>query len=124
MSDEFDLNMNLRIHFEKDIKNFLSTVKDLTLFPLLFLQETNPDAKADVNMNEKQNYEAQAKILSLQKQVNFNSYMYIRVVELRTYWTGMFLSFLIIINIYNFLFLNYKTQITSYHQILLLYVVV
>lgn len=36
MSDEFDLNMNLRIHFEKDIKNFLSTVKDLTLFPLLF----------------------------------------------------------------------------------------
>lgn len=25
MSDEFDLNMNLRIHFEKDIKNFLST---------------------------------------------------------------------------------------------------
>lgn len=31
--------------------------------------ETNPDAKADVNMNEKQNYEAQAKILSLQKQL-------------------------------------------------------
>lgn len=93
MSDEFDLNMNLRMHFEKDIKNFLSTVKDLTLFPLLFLQETNPDAKADVNMNEKQNYEAQAKILSLQKQVNFNSYMYIRVVELRTYWTGMFYLF-------------------------------
>lgn len=85
MSDEFDLNMNVRMHFEKDIKNCLSTVKDLTLFPLLFfLQETNPDAKADVNMNEKQNYEAQAKILSLQKQVNFNSYMYIRVVELRT----------------------------------------
>lgn len=93
MSDEFDLNMNLRIHFEKDIKNFLSTVKDLTLFPLLLLQETNPDAKADVNMNEKQNYEAQTKILSLQKQVNFNSYMYIRVVELRTYWTGMFCLF-------------------------------
>lgn len=44
-------------------------------------------------MNEKQNYEAQAKILSLQKQVNFNSYMYITVVELRTYWTGMFYLF-------------------------------
>lgn len=39
MSDEFDLNMNLRIHFEKDIKNFLSTVKDLTLFPLLFYRK-------------------------------------------------------------------------------------
>lgn len=53
MSDEFDLNMNLRMYFEKDIKNFLSIVKDLTLFFFFFLQEINFDVKVDVNMNEK-----------------------------------------------------------------------
>lgn len=39
MSDEFDLNMNLRMYFEKDIKNFLSIVKDLTLFFFFFYRK-------------------------------------------------------------------------------------